>query len=157
MLVVLITGILTFWLILPNRLFNEPYSFVLEDSDGNLLGATIALDGQWRFPGNRMVPERFAVCITEFEDRRFYSHPGIDIRAIGRAAYSNIFKQGNVQGGSTITMQVIRLSGRHTRRSTWNKITEAILALRLEFSSTKNNILAVYAAHAPFEIGRAHV
>lgn len=150
MLVVLITGILTFWLIFPNRLFNEPYSFVLEDSDGNLLGASIALDGQWRFPGNRMVPERFATCITQFEDRRFYSHPGIDIRAIGRAAFSNLFKEGNVQGGSTITMQVIRLSEKNTRRSVWNKIAEAILALRLEFSSTKNNILAAYAAHAPF-------
>jgi len=150
MLVILIAGILSFWQLLPNRLFYNPWSYVLEDKDGNLLGATIAADGQWRFPDNRVVPKRFATCITEFEDRRFYTHPGVDFRAIARAAYSNLFTTNGLQGGSTITMQVIRLSERHTRRSAWNKITEAIMALRLEFSSTKNEILAVYAAHAPF-------
>lgn len=148
--VVFAAGILSFWLMLPHRLFKDPYSFVLEDSDGNLLGASIATDGQWRFPGSNHVSKRFAACIIQFEDRRFYAHPGIDLKAICRAAYSNLTKQGNTQGGSTLTMQVIRLSTQHSQRSIWNKISESLLALRLEFSSTKNEILSVYAAHAPF-------
>ncbi len=149
-LVISISGILVFWLLLPHRLFNDPYSYVLEDSEGNLLCASIAADGQWRFPGNPAVPKRFASCITQFEDHRFYSHPGVDMKAIARAAFANLKGTRNTQGGSTLTMQVIRLSERNTRRTIWNKISEAILALRLEFSSTKNEILSVYAAHAPF-------
>lgn len=150
MLVIFIAGILAFWRMLPTRLFSDPTSYVLEDKDGNLLGATIASDGQWRFPDNRIVPARFAACITEFEDRRFYYHPGVDVKAIGRAVLANIKGSGNTQGGSTITMQVIRLSSRNSKRTWWNKIKEAAMALRLEFSSDKDEILSVYAAHAPF-------
>jgi penicillin-binding protein 1C len=150
MLVILVAGILIFWSMLPHRLFRDPVSYVLEDKDGNLLSATIASDGQWRFPDNRTVPSRFATCILEFEDRRFYYHPGVDLRAIGRAVLSNIRGKGNTQGGSTITMQVIRLSSHHTKRTVWNKIKEAVMALRLEFSSDKDEILSVYTAHAPF-------
>lgn len=149
-LMMAIIGILIFWKVLPHRLFNDPTSYVLEDNQGNLLGASIASDGQWRFPDNRVVPEKFATCITTFEDRRFYQHPGIDFRAIARAVVANVTEKKKKQGGSTITMQVIRLSANHTRRSWWNKITEAIMALRLEFSSSKSEILSVYAAHAPF-------
>src|SRR5919205_359972 len=63
---------------LPENLFEKPTSFILEDSDGNLLSAAIAEDGQWRFPYNKNVPAKFIQCITPFEDRRFFYHPGID-------------------------------------------------------------------------------
>ena len=139
-----------FWLSLPRQLFNSPTSYIIEDKDGNLLNATIATDGQWRFPYNRNVPQKFIDCITTFEDKRFFYHPGIDPIAIGRAFIRNVKNTGIVQGGSTINMQVIRLSKRDDKRSIWNKIKESILAVRLQCTYSKNHILALYASNAPF-------
>ncbi len=139
-----------FWFSLPHKLFHAPTSYVIEDRDGNLLNATIAADGQWRFPYNKNVPQKFIDCITVFEDKRFFKHPGVDPVAIGRAIVKNVKNKGVVQGGSTITMQVIRLSKRDDKRSIWNKLKESILAVRLEMSYSKKEILALYASNAPF-------
>jgi penicillin-binding protein 1C len=148
---VILLGLLTwFWLCLPSKLFNAPTSYVIEDKDGNLLNAVIAADGQWRFPYNEQVPQKFIDCITTFEDKRFFKHPGVDPVAIARAAVKNIRNKSVVQGGSTLTMQVIRLSKKNDRRSIGNKLKESILALRLEFSYSKKEILALYASNAPF-------
>ncbi len=139
-----------FWLALPSRLFDTPSSYVIEDKDGNLLNATIAADGQWRFPYNKNVPEKFSDCITTFEDKRFYYHIGIDPIAIVRAITKNVKKTGIVQGGSTLNMQVIRMSQHNNKRSLWNKIKESILAVRLQCSYSKKSVLALYASNAPF-------
>lgn len=139
-----------FWLALPSKLFTVPTCYVIEDKDGNLLNASIAADGQWRFPFNKNVPQKFIDCITTFEDKRFFKHPGVDPLAIARAIIKNIKNKGVVQGGSTISMQVIRLSKKDNKRNIWNKISESILAIRLELSYSKKNILALYASHAPF-------
>lgn len=148
---VVFLGLLTwFYFSLPSQLFHAPTCYVIEDKGGNLLNATIAADGQWRFPYNKNVPQKFIDCITTFEDRRFFKHPGVDPVAIGRAVIKNIKNKGVVQGGSTITMQVIRLSKRNDKRSIWNKIKESILAVRLELSYSKKNILSLYASNAPF-------
>jgi len=148
---IVLTGLLIwFWFSLPHKLFHAPTSYVIEDKDGNLLNATIAADGQWRFPYNKNVPQKFIDCITTFEDKRFFKHPGVDPMAIGRAITKNIKNKGIVQGGSTITMQVIRLSKKDDKRSIWNKLKESILAVRLEMSYSKKEILALYASNAPF-------
>ncbi len=150
-MLVLIAGLLLwFWLSLPDQLFNAPTSYVIEDKDGNLLNATIAADGQWRFPHNKTVPQKFIDCITTFEDKRFFKHPGVDPVAITRAITKNIKNKGIVQGGSTISMQVIRLSKKDEKRNIWNKIKESILAVRLEMTYSKKEILALYAGNAPF-------
>jgi len=149
-LIVLLGLFIWFWLSLPSKLFHAPTCYVIEDKDGNLLNATIAADGQWRFPYNKNVPQKFIDCITTFEDRRFFKHPGVDPVAITRAIVKNIKNKGVVQGGSTITMQVIRLSKKNDKRSIWNKLKESILAVRLELSYSKKNILALYASNAPF-------
>ena len=149
--ILLAAGLLTwFWFSLPNKLFHAPTSYVIEDKDGNLLNATIAADGQWRFPYNKNVPQKFIECITTFEDKRFFKHPGVDPVAVVRAIIKNIKNKTVVQGGSTISMQVIRLSKKNNKRNTWNKIKESILAVRLELSFSKKNILALYAGNAPF-------
>lgn len=135
---------------LPKNLFNSPTSYVIEDRDGNLLNATIAADGQWRFPQNKDVPQKFIDCITTFEDKRFFYHPGIDPIAMVRALRKNIQNKRTSQGGSTLTMQVIRLSLQNSRRSVWNKLKESILAVRLECSYSKKEIMALYAGNAPF-------
>ena len=145
----MILALLLFYISLPRKLFTTPTSYVIEDARGNLLNASIAADGQWRFPTNPNVPAHFIDCITTFEDKRFFTHPGIDVPAMGRALWSNV-SGGHTQGGSTLSMQVMRLSQKNNRRTIFNKIKESLLALRLEFSYSKKEILALYAANAPF-------
>jgi penicillin-binding protein 1C len=145
-----IVCLLWFYLSLPSQLFIAPTSFVITDANGNLLNASIAADGQWRFPYNQQVPEKFTKCITTFEDKRFYYHPGVDPIAMCRAIWQNSSNRKTVSGGSTVTMQVVRLYKQHTKRSLWNKLTEIIAAIRLECSYKKSAIMALYASNAPF-------
>ncbi len=139
-----------FWLMMPGNLFLAPTSYVIEDANGNLLNASIAADGQWRFPANKDVPGKFIDCITTFEDKCFFRHPGFDVAAIARAGSANLRNRKVLQGGSTITMQVIRLAKRNNERSVWNKLKELLLAVRLEMSCSKREILSMYASNAPF-------
>lgn len=141
--------LLCYYFILPSKLFNTPTSFVIEDNNGELLSAAIAADGQWRFPLSNEVPEKFAHCITTYEDKRFYYHWGVDPIALARALKQNLGRHKVVSGGSTLTMQVIRLS-RNKPRNLWQKLVEAVLATRLEFACSKKTILALYAGNAPF-------
>ncbi len=139
------------WLFcLPRNLFKgTPYSTVVESAEAELLGARIAADGQWRFPPRDDVPERFAAALIRFEDRRFKYHPGVDPLAVVRAMRDNYRGGHTVSGGSTITMQVIRLS-RGRERTFRQKIIEAFMATRLEARYSKKKILALYASNAPF-------
>ena len=148
---VLLAALLLWLWVLPMGLFRgAQYSTVVESAEGELLGARIAADGQWRFPKDgAAVPERFAKALVQFEDRHFYWHPGVNPVAIVRALRDNIRSGHVVSGGSTLTMQVIRLS-RGGERTVWNKLIEAEEAVRLEFRSNKSRILAMYAANAPF-------
>jgi penicillin-binding protein 1C len=149
LLAFMFTCFLLFYFSLPKKIFTNPTSYVLEDAEGNLLNASIATDGQWRFPYSQDVPSHFIDCITTFEDKRFFMHPGVDGAAFTRAAISNA-KGHHVQGGSTISMQVIRLSKKNNSRNLFIKITETLLAIRLEFSYSKKEIMALYASNAPF-------
>ncbi len=149
----LVSGILLisgYYISLPTVLFHDPYSTVLEDRNGQLLGAMIAADGQWRFPPGIEVPDNFKTAIIAFEDKRFHYHWGVDLLALGRATKQNINSGKIISGGSTLTMQVIRLARKNQPRTFFEKLIEMMLATRLEFSYTKNEILNMYAAHAPF-------
>jgi penicillin-binding protein 1C len=134
---------------LPTKLFDVPYSTTLEDRDGKLLSTAIASDGQWRFAHQTEVSEKFREALIQFEDKRFDNHIGIDFIALGRAIKQNIAAGKIVSGGSTITMQVMRLS-RKGNRNLWNKLVEMILATRVEIRYSKEEILNLYATHAPF-------
>ena len=151
LLCAVLAGLILIALLLrPGTLFDDPVCAVLESRDGQLLGARIAADGQWRFPASDSVPEKFATCIVTFEDKRFWHHPGVDPLAIARALRLNT-RQGEVRSGaSTLTMQTIRLSRKNPPRTIPEKIWEMVLALRLEAYTSKDEILALYAAHAPF-------
>ena len=141
---------IAYYLALPAPLFTAPTCMVLEDYQHNLLGARIAKDGQWRFPHQKTIPDKFSQAITEFEDRRFFYHPGIDPVGIGRAFVQNIQNGKIISGGSTISMQVIRLARKGRSRTIGEKLIEFILATRLEIGYSKEEILAFYAANAPF-------
>lgn len=142
---------LLLWLCcLPTKLFNDvPYSTVVTADDGTLLGARVAKDGQWRFPPCDSVPEKFAKALIEYEDRTFYSHPGISFRGVCRALKQNLSNGRVVSGGSTISMQTIRLHRRGPRNIV-EKIVEMFMATRLELRYSKDEILKMYASHAPF-------
>jgi penicillin-binding protein 1C len=135
---------------LPNPLFDNTYSTVLEDRNGILVGAKIAEDEQWRFPITDKVPEKFKTTIIEFEDRNFESHFGVDLFAVARAIKQNYNAGEVVSGASTLSMQVIRLSKNNPERTVWEKMKEMIQATRLELAFSKDEIMALYAAHAPF-------
>lgn len=135
---------------LPRQLFESPRSLILLSREGDLLGAKVADDGQWRFPTQTAPPEKFKTAIIAFEDKRFYSHIGVDALSLGRAVYQNVSRQEKVSGASTLSMQVIRLSRSGKSRTVFEKMIEIVLATRLELRYSKEEILAMYAANAPF-------
>ena len=137
-------------LISPLPRFDKPFSTVVEACDGTLLGARTADDGQWRFPSPGEVPEKFEKALLTFEDRYFYFHPGINPVSVVRALRDNLRAGTVVRGGSTITMQVARLSGGGRERTYGAKIIEMLQALKLELFRSKKRILGIYAANAPF-------
>ncbi|QNM85120.1 penicillin-binding protein 1C [Polaribacter pectinis] len=135
---------------LPKELFTKPTSTVITSNNNELLGALIAKDGQWRFPHNDSVPEKFKTCLIQFEDEHFYKHPGFNPVSILKALKQNL-QEGKVKrGGSTITQQVIRLSRNNRDRTYFEKIKELILATRLEIRVSKEKIIAFWSSNAPF-------
>ncbi|MBF7092205.1 penicillin-binding protein 1C [Flavobacterium sp. ALJ2] len=142
--------VVIYYFSLPRTLFQEPYSTVIESKEGELLGAKIARDGQWRFPAQDSVPDKFKKCIVYFEDEYFYKHPGFNPVAMVNAIKQNRKAGKVVRGGSTLTQQVIRLSRKRKGRTYFEKLVEVILATRLELGYSKDEILELYAAHAPF-------
>lgn len=139
-----------YWFSLPRPLFDDPCSTVLLDRQGELLGARIADDGQWRFPSVDSLPEKYRKAAILYEDRFFYYHPGVNPVSLFRALLQNLRKGEIVSGGSTISMQVIRLSRKGKPRTIFEKMVEIFLALRLELTASKEDILCLYASHAPF-------
>ena len=135
---------------LPEELFNDSTSTVLLDRNGQLLGAHISTDEQWRFEECDSVPYKFRTCIVEFEDRRFYSHFGVSLKGIGRAIMQNFRSGRRVSGGSTLTMQLVRLMRKNPPRTYSEKLLEMVLATRIEFRYSKDEILRLYSSHAPF-------
>lgn len=133
---------------LPKPLFDTPYSTLVTDRNNELLGARIASDGQWRFPPTDSISDKYKTCLIEFEDRYFRYHPGVNPVSLARAMMQNIKAGRVVSGGSTLTMQTVRLM-RQNRRTYFEKFIEIILATRLELSCSKNKIIALYASHAP--------
>ena len=128
---------------------NEARSTVVVDRRGVPLYESLSGDGtrSVHFEAHQLPPTLVAATVAA-EDRRFWSHPGLDAVAITRAARRNLAEGAIVEGGSTITQQVAKLlinrqSPRRVR-GTAEKIREAILALRLEHRFEKHEILALY-------------
>lgn len=137
-------------LFLPLPSFTSPSGTLMYSREGRLLGARIASDGQWRFPMQGRVPQKFSDCILNFEDAWFYYHPGINPVAVLRAATDNLKSGRIISGASTITMQLMRISGRATARTMPNKLKEMIQSIKTELIYSKEEILSSYCANAPF-------
>lgn len=146
-------AVLCAWALLAGM--NQPksgpdWSAVVFDKTGRLLSARVARDGQWRFMPRGKVPERFAKAIVCFEDRRFWWHLGVDPLRVGAAILQNLGAGRVVSGASTIAMQVVRLEDGAAARTVGAKLREAVLALGLVLTTSREHILAQYAALAPF-------
>lgn len=126
------------------------YSKVLYDQDGQLLSAKIAEDGQWRFPYDGPVPKSLVECVRLYEDEYFYHHPGVNPVSIVKALKANIKAGRTVRGGSTITMQVMRMFHRNKPRTLLQKLKETLGAIKLEIIYPKKDIMKMWTSMAPF-------
>jgi len=142
--------LLYFILPIPDPLFKEEYSTVVQAQDGSLLHVFTNAQEQWLLPPDTMtVPEKLKTAVITFEDESFYRHPGVNLQAVFRAIGQNV-KKGKVKSGaSTITMQVARMAN-PKKRTYFNKLREIIFALKLSLHYSKAEVLKLYLDHAPY-------
>ena len=139
-----------YWFSFDMSYFSRPTSTLLLDRKGEMLGAKLASDGNWRFPKRSNYPVLFDKVIVQQEDEYFYYHPGFNPVSTIKALLTNIKKGRLSRGGSTISMQVIRMYRGYRERTILEKIIEFFLALRLEGHLSKKQIIQLYAFNAPF-------
>ncbi|MDR3321195.1 MAG: penicillin-binding protein 1C [Synergistaceae bacterium] len=127
----------------------EPSKVIL-DSDGKILNVYLSPRDEWCIPVSLEKMGRWTPKIAvEIEDKRFYSHGGVDFIALGRALFDNIRFGKVVSGASTITAQLIRISNARPR-TLRTKLLEFWGAMRIESEMNKNEILELYLNLAPF-------
>ena len=112
-------------------------------ADGSLLGAIPAERNRQVVPLSRVSPWMPKATIA-IEDRRFYSHGGVDPQGIARAVLADVRAREVVQGGSTITQQLVRNLYISNERTVQRKLKEACLAIKLNDAWSKQRILASY-------------
>ncbi len=126
-------------------------STIVVDREGRLLRAFTLADGRWRLPvTEHEVDPRYLAMLLGYEDERFYSHDGIDRRAMLRAAAQFVSHGRIVSGGSTLTMQVARLMEPRDDRNLSAKLRQIARAWQIESAVGKSGILDRYLALAPF-------
>ena len=101
---------------------------------------------------SEQISDNLKEATIALEDRDFYDHSGFNVRGISRAAWNNVFGDGGTQGGSTITQQLVKLTtpGFADEQTVSRKIKEVIIAVELERSYTKDEILTGYLNSAPY-------
>ncbi|WP_232845058.1 penicillin-binding protein 1C [Paracoccus onubensis] len=121
------------------------------DRDGALLRAYAARDGRWRLPADsEKLDPQFIEMLIAYEDKRFWSHSGIDLRALSRAAWQLATNGRIVSGGSTLSMQLARLLEPRDERSFTAKFRQIGRALQIERRMSKREILNRYLTLAPY-------
>ncbi len=129
----------------------SPNSAEMQDADGQLLRAFTTPEGRWRLTttANDVDPLMVQMLIA-YEDRRFYSHGGVDPLSLGRAAFQLLTHGRIVSGASTLSMQVARLIEPRKARSFSVKLLQMARALQIERRLSKAQILDLYLTHAPY-------
>lgn len=126
----------------------QSYSTQIYDRNGLLLYTIYANRNQTFVPLNKM-PKTLSQATIAIEDKDFYKHGAIDLRAIIRALYSIIF-QKQIQGGSTLTQQLVKNGLLTPERTLTRKIKEFVLAVIVEFKYSKDKILEMYLNQVPY-------
>jgi len=148
--VLLVTGLLKLYPFPVESFTNIDYSKSVYDKEGNLLRVFLNNDDSWVMP---IELDEINTCVINatiaIEDKRFYSHFGVDPLAVMRALKLNVSNGRIISGASTLSMQVIRIvEGRE--RTFKNKVIEAMHAVCLEALFTKKEILKLYLDCAPY-------
>ena len=126
-------------------------STLVVDRDGRLLRPFTMPDGRWRLPATAHdVDPRYVAMLVAYEDGRFYTHDGVDLRALLRAAGQWVLHGHVVSGGSTLTMQVARLIEPRPERTLAAKLRQIARALAIERAVGKAGALDRYLTLAPF-------
>ncbi len=121
------------------------------DRNGALLRAFTTSDDRWRLDASpEKVSASYLSLLLAFEDKRFWTHPGVDPRAMARAVLQSAARGRIVSGGSTITMQVARLLRGSPTHSLSAKFQQIADAFRLEAQLSKHEILKLYLKLAPY-------
>ncbi|WP_063695433.1 penicillin-binding protein 1C [Bradyrhizobium embrapense] len=130
----------------------QQVSTTVIDRNGKLLRAYAMADGRWRLPvdAKTSVDPGYLKLLFAYEDKRFYEHHGIDPLALSRAGFQLLTSGHIVSGGSTITMQLARLIEPRHQRSVYAKLRQMVRAVELERQFSKDQILDLYLALAPF-------
>lgn len=111
-----------------------------------LIGSLASAQGEDRILLSRQeLPQLLVSGLIAVEDRNFYRHAGIDFIAIGRALWANLAAKRVVQGGSTLTQQLVKNYFLSAERTLWRKINEIVMALILDMRYDKDEILEAYA------------
>ncbi len=144
--------ILLFFLL--NWIFPLPdkieYSSIITDSKGEVVNAYLTSDQKWRMKTElEEISPLLRKTIIAKEDKYFYSHPGVNPVAVGRALFKNIFRMKTTSGASTITMQVARAM-EHRPRNLLSKFIETFRAFQLELKYDKDEILQLYLNLVPY-------
>ncbi|HAN0787756.1 TPA: penicillin-binding protein 1C [Campylobacter coli] len=127
--------------------FKSHYSKILYDKNGEILSVFLNDEEQWHIKSTD-IPKRLKVSVINYEDRKFYSHFGVDFLALMRAFVNN-FNSTQRSGASTISMQTIKLWDKKDR-TYFNKFNEIIQSLALENAFSKDEILKLYLSNAPY-------
>jgi penicillin-binding protein 1A len=146
-------GYFAYTLPLPDGFMEEPDrpSMLIKADGGEVFASRGIYKGDWLTVEE--LPPHLLQAVIAVEDKRFYEHPGIDLRGIARATVANI-KAGEVrQGGSTITQQLAKTYFLAQDRTIKRKIQDMMLALWLENRLTKDEILARYLNQIYFGAG----
>ena len=101
----------------------------------------------------KRLPAYVAQAVIATEDRRFYSHFGVDLRSVVRAVIVNVIKRRKAQGGSTLTQQVAKNLFLSSEKTIRRKVQELLLSFWLEYKLTKNQILTIYLNRVYFGAG----
>ncbi|WP_222615427.1 penicillin-binding protein 1C [Persicimonas caeni] len=134
---------------LPERLSVRD-SMVVTWRDGSTAHVLLSGDDKQRIPVELdRVDPAYVEALIALEDERFWHHPGVDPIAIVRAAWSNVRYGEVVSGGSTITMQLVRLLEPRPR-TLGSKMVEALRAMQLEVHMSKEEILEAYLRFVPY-------
>jgi penicillin-binding protein 1C len=126
-------------------------SVVVVDRSGRLLRPFTTVQGRWRLPVEIPdIDERYLKLLLSYEDKRFYSHFGVDGLAVMRSCKQWLNRGRIMSGGSTLTMQVARLVEPRSERTLTAKLRQMIRAVQLEWRYSKAEILSLYLVLAPY-------
>lgn len=133
----------------PKKLVEEiNYSKVVLDRKGEILSVFLNNEEEFHIKYDGEVPETLKTAVINYEDKKFYSHSGVDYPRILKSFFNNMIGRKKM-GASTISMQVVKLL-EPKKRTYFNKLVEVVKAYKLESEFSKEEILKIYLNNVPY-------